>query len=87
MEANIILSVPLPEFLTAIELTIKKALSDSGATQNRLLNSIEVQELFKVSSTTLQKWRNQKRIPYKRIDNKIYYQESEVLAALNKRAN
>jgi len=75
----------MPEFLTAIENTIRKALSDSGKTQNRLLNSQQIQDLFKVSKTTLQHWRNQGKIPFTRIDNKIYYQEAEVMAALQNR--
>lgn len=85
MQGNLILSVSMPEFLTAIENTIRKALSDSGTTQNRLLNSQQVQDLFKVSKTTLQHWRNHGKIPFTRIENKIYYQEAEIMAALQNR--
>lgn len=85
MEGNLILSVSIPEFLTVIEATVRKALSETGTTQNRLLNSQQVQEIFKISKVTLQHWRDKGKIPFTRIENKIYYQEAEIMAALQNR--
>ncbi len=51
-----------------------------------LITSAEVMELCKISPTTLQNWRNENKIPFKKIGNKIYYMKSDVLNALKGKA-
>jgi hypothetical protein len=82
MQGNIIISVPLPEFISFLEQTVRKVLNEKVIEHDQLLNSEEVMKLFNISTTTLQKWRNAGKIPFTRIDNKIFYNKSEVLAAI-----
>ncbi|MFC4230963.1 helix-turn-helix domain-containing protein [Parasediminibacterium paludis] len=85
MQGNIIISVPLVDFISQIEQTVRKVLSEREIQQDKLLSSEEVMQLFSISTTTLQKWRNDGKIPFTRIDNKIFYSKTEVLEALKTR--
>ncbi len=82
MQGNLIVSIPLTEFISYIEQTVRKVLSERTIEQDKLLTSEEVMKLFNISTTTLQKWRNAGKIPFTRIDNKIFYNKSELLAAI-----
>ncbi len=55
MQGNLILSIPLPEFVATIEQTIRKVLNEKSVQQDKLLTSKEVMKLFNISTTTLQK--------------------------------
>lgn len=81
MQGNLILSIPLSEFIAQIENTVRKVLGEKSIKQDKLLTSQEVMELFGISSTTLQKWRNKNKIPFTRIDDKIFYDKAEILKA------
>jgi hypothetical protein len=86
MQGQIILTVPLSEFMEGLKNAITEALQQSGPS-SRMLNSEQVMEMLNVSSTTLQKWRNNGSIPFTRIDNKIYYPESDILDTLKNRSH
>lgn len=86
MQGQIILTVPLSEFMAGLKDAITEALK-SSAPAHRMLNSDQVMEMLNVSSTTLQKWRNNGSIPFTRIENKIYYPEADILETLKKRSH
>lgn len=85
MQGNLILSIPLPEFISQLEQTVRKVLSEKSIEQDKLLTSKEVMKLCNVSTTTLQKWRNDGSIPFTRIDNKIFYSKLEIMNALHEK--
>lgn len=84
MQGNLIVSVPLPEFLSSLEGVIRKVISEDKQLQatDEIYDSEKVKKVLKISSTTLQKWRNERKIPFTRIDNKIFYRKSEIMQAL-----
>jgi Helix-turn-helix domain len=46
--------------------------------QVETLNSEQVQKICNVSHTTLQTWRNNGTIPFKKVGNKVYYLKIDV---------
>lgn len=48
-----------------------------------LLETKEVLEKLKISPATLYNWRNQGKIPFHKIGRRVYYKESQILAALD----
>lgn len=86
MQGQIILTVPLSEFMAGLKDAIAEALQHSQPS-NKMLSSDQVMEMLNVSSTTLQKWRNNGSIPFTRIENKIYYPEADVLQTLKNRSH
>lgn len=83
MEGNLILTtVSLPQLQTLIESAVTNALKSNDVATSQLIQSSDVMELCKISITTLQKWRDQKKIPFTKIDNKILYNKADVLNAL-----
>jgi len=82
MQGNLTISIS-QESISQIEQIIRKVLSEKEIQQDKLLSSEEVMQLLGISTTTLQKWRNDGKIPFTRIDNKIFYSKAEVLQALS----
>lgn len=50
--------------------------------QTESLNSEQVKKLLGISHTTLQTWRDNGIIPFKKIGNKVFYLKSDVLKLL-----
>jgi predicted site-specific integrase-resolvase len=48
------------------------------------IDSQDVMQKLHVSVRTLQSWRTNGLLPFSRINNKIYYRTSDILALLNK---
>jgi excisionase family DNA binding protein len=63
-----------------------KKLCENNQNKGEWLNSEEVCSLLHVSKRTLQKWRDEKIIPFFRIKGKILYRESDITAGLSTRA-
>ena len=82
METSVMYPIPLKDFVSLIETSVRKVLSEKNTKEDVLLNSKEVMELLRISTTTLQHWRDNKKIPFKREGNKIYYSKSDVLKKL-----
>jgi hypothetical protein len=81
MAGNIIVTTPT-ELQSIITDAVSKAINGTNSDTAQLLDSSEVMQLCKISHTTLQKWRNKKKIPFTKIDNKILYKKADVLTAL-----
>lgn len=83
MEKDLILiPVPLSELRTMIESAVQKVYN-SNAADSQVLNSTEVKKLLKISYPTLQKWRDEKKIPFMQVNKKILYNKSDVLSILH----
>lgn len=82
METSVLLTIPLKEFISCIEETVRKVLSETNVNQDKLLTSEEVMSLLSISTTTLQTWRDKNKIPFQRIGNKIFYSKSEIMNML-----
>jgi hypothetical protein len=48
-----------------------------------ILDDVDLQQIFKVSSRTTKRWRDKNLIEYSRIGNKIFYRVSDIHAFLN----
>lgn len=71
-------------FFTALDelsVTIKQALQNRTPHLNgeKYLTNREVCQLLRISSRTLQNWRDTEKIPFIRLKGKILYKESAVL--------
>lgn len=84
MQSNLILSIPLPEFIAHLKNVVREVMSEKNLKEDKLLTSRQVMELCNVSAVTLQKWRNNNKIPFTRIDSKIFYVKENVLSVINK---
>lgn len=83
MEQIILIPVTLPQFVQQIETAVRKVLSErTTTTEDKLITSEEVMKLLNISTTTLQIWRDQKKLPFLRMGNKILYNKAEILQAL-----
>ena len=82
MEQTILISMPASQLLLEIEASVRKVLSERlSTTEDKLINSDEVMKLLNISTTTLQTWRDKKKIPFTRIGKKIFYNKAEILKA------
>lgn len=52
--------------------------------KKKLINNKECMKLLNVSSGTLANWRKQGKIPFRQVDNKIYYITTELFKTLGK---
>ncbi len=83
MENNIVLiPVPLSQLQTIIETAVRNVFASNQGDTPPLLNSVQVKKLCNISHPTLQKWRDNGKIPFTKIDNKILYNKADVLNAL-----
>lgn len=81
-------STEIASFFTALDEmldTIGQALKNRTPHLNgeKYLTNRDICKLLRISSRTLQDWRDNRIIPFIRIKGKILYKESEVLKWLN----
>lgn len=82
-------SPQIVSFLTALDelsVTIQQALQNRTPHLNgeKYLTNREVCQLLRISSRTLQNWRDTGKIPFIKLKEKILYKESEILAFIKK---
>lgn len=67
--------------LNELSATIKQALQNRTPHLNgeKYLTNREVYQLLRISSRTLQNWRDTEKIPFIRLKGKILYREYEIL--------
>jgi predicted DNA-binding transcriptional regulator AlpA len=84
MENILMVSVPMKEFEELISNCVSRAIATEKAKDSpKLYNLKETAELLKISAPTMRDYKNQKRIPYKQIGRKIWFQESDILRFIN----
>ncbi len=86
MENQLALTLKVEELRVLISESVSDALSKVPPTKKDdeiLLRRKDVAKLFSVSLVTITDWMKTKRLPYHRINSRIYFKRSEVLEALN----
>jgi predicted DNA-binding transcriptional regulator AlpA len=73
----------LDEMLESIQSLIKNRNSRDS---KKYLTNRDICLMLQVSPRTLQKWRDEKTIPFSRLKGKILYRESDIVAWLSERA-
>ena len=68
----------LDEFKKTLSECVKQELSQSksgikAGEENELMTSEKVAELFKVSKVTLHQWKKEGRIPFFKINSRVYF--------------
>ena len=74
--------IPLPQLTSLIEDSIRNILKEGSLNNDVLLSSEDVRDIFKISDPTLCKWRKLGKIPFTRIDNKIFYRKTEIMEVM-----
>lgn len=87
MPQQILISIPISDFLNLVEETVKNTICNfqpqtSVQQPEKPITIDRVCELLSKSKVTVHKWKSEGRLPYHRISNKVYFYESEILAAL-----
>jgi hypothetical protein len=79
MEQSILITIPLTEFVSTIETTVRKVLSEKNIEEDTFISSEQVMKLFNISTTTLQLWRDKNKIPFNKVGKKIFYSRKELM--------
>ena len=88
MQDNFILSpIKIEDLKLLIRQAVLDVINDNTGENNSLLSSEQVKDLLKISHTTLQKWRDERKIPFVKIGNKIFYNKADVLGMFRERSN
>jgi len=81
MNPNIVLfSLSVDELNNLIQKAVHEGLKEK--TQKELLNFKEACEFLGISSSALNTWKRQNRIPYKKLGKRIMFSREELLKAL-----
>jgi len=85
MDNNIVLlSIGKGELQDLIKEAVREELISANRTktEKELLNAKEVCEFLGIHISTLNSWKSQGKIPYKKIGKRIFFKRDEVLGAL-----
>lgn len=87
MTNQLVITMPIGEFLSLIEESVKDALKNyTPAIQpkqdEKPITIKDVSVLMGKSTVTIHKWKKDGLIPFHRISGKVYFYESEILASL-----
>ncbi|WP_445957616.1 helix-turn-helix domain-containing protein [Yeosuana sp.] len=87
MEAIILTKDQYQELLGRID-EIKSSITDKSKNpEDAFLDNADFLQLMNISKRTAQSWRDEGKISFSQIGNKIYYRMSDVQALLNKNYN
>lgn len=89
MSAQIFSSIPLGDFKQLIKEAVKEELSEIVDQQKYepLIKATDACEILGISKVTLLDWRKKGLIPFHKLNSRIYYKKSELLAALEQAPN
>ncbi len=79
MEQSILITIPLEEFVSTIEATVRKVIQEKNIQEDTFISSDQVMKLFNISTTTLQLWRDKNKIPFNKVGKKIFYSRKELM--------
>ncbi|MCH8904207.1 MAG: helix-turn-helix domain-containing protein [Bacteroidetes bacterium] len=91
MENLILTTVSLENFKSIVKESVKAEfdnvnLSPPNQEEDNLLKIEEVQDLLSVSKVTIHKWKKKGILPYYKLNRRLYFKKSEILAALRSSA-
>ena len=87
MEAVILTKDQYSELLAKLETISTQINNKNEATKETFLDNQEFLLLMKISKRTAQTWRDEGRISFSQVGNKIYYKLSDVEVLLEKHYN
>lgn len=87
MEAVILSKDQYQELLGRIDEIKSKIADASKKPEDTFLDNADFLQLMHISKRTAQTWRDEGKISFSQIGNKIYYRMSDVQALLNKNYN
>ena len=88
MENQLIVTLKVDELKNIINESVSNAISQIPPVKNEdepLLKRKDVAKLFSVSLVTITDWMKHGRLPFHRINSRVFFKRSEVLEALNKK--
>ncbi len=78
MEVYIISKEQYMELITRLDDITKRLDNKNESTKDRFIDNQEFQALMKISKRTAQSWRDEGKISFSQVGNKIYYKLSDV---------
>lgn len=84
MSEQIWVSLPKAELENIIENSIRKALTETKKIEKEreLLNADQLCKWLGISLSTLNKWKAENKIPFKKLGKRVFFQKAEILKAL-----
>lgn len=82
-----LINLPKEELKEFINECISFSISQSGLSrqaENTLLTRKDISRLFRVSLVTINTWMKEGKLPYHRINSRIYFKENEIKESLEK---
>jgi excisionase family DNA binding protein len=88
MEQIVFSPVPLQELLDRIEKIVEDRLNRKEQQQNadKLLTAMEVCKLLDITRPTLWSWTKQGKLKQRRLGNRIYYRQGDILQQPSKQS-
>lgn len=82
---NKLVVIEIDDLYTLIKQAVKEAIIKKQEYEHTkdLLNFKETCEYLGIHASTLNKWKAENKIPYKRLGKRIYFQRREILNSLN----
>ena len=87
MEVYIISKEQYMELITRLDDITKRLDNKNESAKDKFMDNQEFQTLMKISKRTAQTWRDEGRISFSQVGNKIYYKLSDVEKFLNENYN
>lgn len=75
------------ELITRLDDITKRLDNKNESTKDRFIDNQEFQALMKISKRTAQSWRDEGKISFSQVGNKIYYKFSDVEKLLDEYYN
>ena len=75
------------ELINRLDDITKRLDNKNESTKDKFMDNQEFQTLMKISKRTAQTWRDEGRISFSQVGNKIYYKLSDVEKFLNENYN
>ena len=87
MEVYIISKEQYMELINRLDDITKRLDNKNESAKDKFMDNQEFQTLMKISKRTAQTWRDEGRISFSQVGNKIYYKLSDVEKFLNENYN
>jgi hypothetical protein len=82
MNTTLQINLSVEELQTIIKNCVREELDKEKEKENDLMSFDECREFLKISTSGLNKWKSENKIPYKKMGKRIFFSRTEVLQAL-----
>ncbi len=80
MNNIVLISIPIDELKNLIKDAVHQEFSQKK--EKEILNFKQTYELLQISPSTLNQWKAENKIPFKKLGKRVFFSRSDVLAAL-----